>query len=93
MGIKAGDQVVLRDNDMNSFTVTVSALCENFVYNYIYMNKETYAEQTGALPEYKSAYAVVKRIWTSMKLRLPSPTGTMCLLFPLLQICGSELQP
>lgn len=35
--------------------MTVSALCENFVYNYIYMNKETYAEQMGALPEYKSA--------------------------------------
>ncbi len=60
MGIKIGDQVVLRDNDMNSFTVTVSALCENFVYNYIYINKETYVEQLSAEPAYKSAYAMVK---------------------------------
>ena len=60
MGIKEGDKVTLRDSDMNSLTVTVSALCENFVYNYIYINKGTYAGQLGAEPEYKSAYAVVK---------------------------------
>lgn len=60
MGIKAGDRVVLRDNDRNSFTVTVSALCENFVSNYIYINNETYEEQLGRKPEYKSAYVSVK---------------------------------
>lgn len=59
MGIKVGSQILLRDNDMNSFTVTVSALCENFVYNYIYISNETYIEQLGAEPEYKSAYAKV----------------------------------
>lgn len=60
MGIKIGNQIILRDNDMNSFTVTVSALCENFIYNYIYINKETYTEQLGTEPAYKSAYTVVK---------------------------------
>lgn len=60
MGIHEGDTVTLRDNDMNSLSVTVSALCENFVYNYIYISKETYAAQIGAQPEYKSAYACVK---------------------------------
>ena len=60
MGIEVGDEITLRDNDMNSFTVTVSALCDNFVYNYIYINKETYIHQLGKEPEYKSAYAVVK---------------------------------
>lgn len=59
MGIKAGDEVLLRDNDMNVIRVRISALCENFVYNYIYLNKETYREQIGAEPEYKSAYAIV----------------------------------
>ncbi len=60
MGIHEGDTVTLRDNDMNSLSVTVSALCENFVYNYIYISKETYAAQIGAQPEYKSAYACIK---------------------------------
>lgn len=60
MGIRIGDQVVLRDNDMNRMTVTVSALCENFVYNYIYISKDTYAEQLGKQPDYKSAFVLVK---------------------------------
>lgn len=59
MGIRAGDEILLRDNDMNVIRVRISALCENFVYNYIYLNKETYREQIGAEPEYKSAYAIV----------------------------------
>lgn len=60
MGIKAGDRVTFRDNDMNSFTVTISGLCENFVYNYIYLSKETYEEQLSRAPEYKSAYVNVE---------------------------------
>lgn len=60
MGIKVGDEITLRDNDMNSFRVTVSALCENFVSNYIYIHRETYADRLLKEPEYKSAYAVVK---------------------------------
>ncbi len=58
MGIRQGDTAVLRDSDMNSITVTVSALCENFVYNYIYISKETYEKQLGKEPEYKSAYVL-----------------------------------
>lgn len=60
MGITVGDKVVLRDNDMNSLEVTISAICENFVYNYIYISKEAYAAQLGREPEYKSAYVNVK---------------------------------
>lgn len=60
MGIKVGDQVTFRDNDRNSFTVRITGLCENFVYNYIYINKETYIGQTNTEPEYKGAYTVVR---------------------------------
>ncbi|MCM1121107.1 MAG: FtsX-like permease family protein [Eubacterium sp.] len=59
MGIKVGDEVVLRDNDMHSIRVKITALCDNYVYNYIYISEETYRAQIGAEPEYKSAYAVV----------------------------------
>lgn len=59
MGIRVGDEVALRDNDMNRIRVRVSALCENFVYNYVYINGDTYRDQTGAEPEYKSAFAAV----------------------------------
>lgn len=60
MGIQAGDEVILRDSDRNSLEVKVTALCENFVYNYIYLDKETYQAQLGAEPEYKSAFALAK---------------------------------
>lgn len=60
MGIRVGDEILLRDNDMNGIRVKVSALCENFVYNYVYISKETYQNHVGAEPEYKSAYAVVR---------------------------------
>lgn len=60
MGIKVGDQVVFHDNDRNSFTVRIAGLCENFVSNYIYINKETYIEQMGMEPDYQGAYAVVR---------------------------------
>ena len=59
LGIKAGDEVVLRDSDMNSLAVKVIGLSENFVSNYIYISKDTYKEQLGIWPEYKSAYALV----------------------------------
>lgn len=57
LGIEVGDEVTIRDNDKNSFSVTVSGLCENFVYNYIYVSRETYVEKLGHEPEFKSAYA------------------------------------
>ncbi len=60
MGIRAGDEVTLRDGDRKSLTVKVTALCENFVDNFIYINRETYEEQTGAVPEYKNAFVVVR---------------------------------
>lgn len=60
LGIKAGDQIVIRDSDMNQISVTVKELCENYVYNYIYLNNETYYNQLGKYPEYKGAYATVK---------------------------------
>lgn len=59
MGIKPGSRIVIWDNDRNEMTVTVSGLCENYVYNYIYLSKDTYEEQTGMEPEYKSAYVNV----------------------------------
>lgn len=60
LGIKVGEQITLWDHDRNGLSVTVSALCENFVYNYIYINKETYTKQMGKGPKYRSAYAMVK---------------------------------
>lgn len=60
LGIKIGDQVTFRDADMNSFSVTVTALGENFVSNYLYISAETYKAALKREPDYRSAYAVVR---------------------------------
>ena len=60
MGIRVGDEIELRDADMRRLRVKVVGLCENFVYNYVYISKETYTAQMGEEPEYTSAFAVVK---------------------------------
>ncbi len=60
LGIKAGDKITIRDSEMNQLEVTVKALCENYVYNYIYINKDTYFNQLGRYPEYKGAFAFAR---------------------------------
>ena len=60
MGIQIGDEIVLRDADMRQIRVKVTNMCENFVYNYVYISKETYETQLREKPEYASAFADVK---------------------------------
>ncbi len=60
LGIRPGDNVVLWDSDRNRISVKVAAVCENFIYNYAYISKETYQDQIGKEPAFQSAYATVK---------------------------------
>lgn len=47
MGLKVGDKITVTDSDHKEITVTVTALCENFVYNYLYINMDTYKDVYG----------------------------------------------
>lgn len=55
-GVHKGDTIELWDEDRNVITVTISGISQNFVYNYVYLSSDTYEEQMGAAPEYKTAY-------------------------------------
>lgn len=46
-GISAGDTVELTLGSRPPVKVTVTALCENYVYNYIYLSRETYSAASG----------------------------------------------
>lgn len=59
-GIGIGDVILLRDGDMNRLEVTVSGIFENFIYNYVYINAETYEQETGKEAEFKTAYLNLK---------------------------------
>jgi putative ABC transport system permease protein len=55
-GIRVGDTITLSDGDMKSLTLTVSGVQENYIYNYVYISKETWEAQMGEAPECKKAY-------------------------------------
>lgn len=55
-GIKVGTRITVRDENQHAIEATVSGICQNFIYNYVYLSDETYEEQMGEAPEYKSAY-------------------------------------
>lgn len=56
MGIKAGDTVTLRNSQMQEITVTVAAVFDNNVYNYVIVSMDTLREQLGEEPEYQMAF-------------------------------------
>lgn len=55
-GIRVGDEITLRDEEMRTVSVTVAAVQENYIYNYVYLSEETWREQTGEEPERKTVY-------------------------------------
>lgn len=60
LGIRNGDTITVRDADLNTLTLTVSAVYDNNVYNYIIVSPETIQSQWGEAPENQMAYITVK---------------------------------
>ena len=42
LGVKQGDNIILKDSDEKEIEVTISNIVENYVSHYVYMSKETY---------------------------------------------------
>ena len=59
LGIKVGDSLTLRDESMQELKLTVAAINENFLYNYVYIDKDSYLNQFGEAAECKTAYVNV----------------------------------
>mgnify|MGYP003372956778 FL=1 len=53
--LKVGDSLTVYDSEMNPLTVEISGLCDNYVYNYLYINEDTYKPAWGT-PEINSTY-------------------------------------
>lgn len=56
LGIGVGDEVVLQDDEMREIHVTVTGINRNYIYNYAYIDSETYEAQIADRVEYKTAY-------------------------------------
>ena len=59
LDLEIGDTVTLRTSDMKSLEVTVSAVFQNYVFYYVYIDAETCLDQWGYVPEYKTGYVNV----------------------------------
>ncbi len=56
IGAEVGSEVILRDSDMNEIPVTVTAIYNNYVNSYAYINSETYERFMGEMPEYTTLF-------------------------------------
>ncbi len=50
--VDVGDQINFADSDGNIYTVTVSAIAENYTFHYIYMTQSVYKQAVGEDPEF-----------------------------------------
>ncbi len=57
--ISVGDEVTYNDGD-KSYTVTIDAICENYIYNYIYISPDYYKQLYGKEPLYNTVVSGVK---------------------------------
>lgn len=55
-GIQVGDMVSLRNEDMRELSVRITAVMENYIYNYVYIAPETWTEAFGTEPERRMVY-------------------------------------
>ncbi|MGN0658520.1 MAG: FtsX-like permease family protein [Emergencia sp.] len=53
--LSTGDTILLRDEDGREMELTLSGICENYVYNYVYVSPDSCLEQWGYEPDTKSA--------------------------------------
>ena len=60
LGIVTGDQITLRNADLQSMTLTVSGIYDNHVYNYAIVSPQTIRQQWNQTPELQMAYLILK---------------------------------
>lgn len=54
--VDVGDEIYVTDEDNLRLPARISAITENYVYNYIYMTPEMYQNIFGTMPEYNVLY-------------------------------------
>ena len=60
LGIIPGDEITIRDPDLQELTVTVSGIFDNHVYSYAIVHPDTIESQWGEAPEKQVAYVTVR---------------------------------
>ena len=58
--VQVGDTITLRDDEMRELHLTITAIQENYIYNYVHISEAAWEEQMGEEPKRKTAYVNVK---------------------------------
>ena len=56
LNVKAGDTIMIRDEDKGDLEVKISAVCENYLGHYLYMTPKLYEKVFGETAEYNSFF-------------------------------------
>ncbi len=54
--LSVGDSITIQDGDSRRYTAVISAISENYMYNYLYMTPDTYETLYGEPPEYNTLF-------------------------------------
>ncbi len=60
LGVRVGDEIMIEDSELNQIPVTVSGICKNYVYSYVFINADAYVDIMKEQPHYKTVYANFK---------------------------------
>ena len=58
LGVAQGDTVLLRSDELGELEATVSAVSDNYVFNYAYLSADTYHQQTWDWPDFNTLYVL-----------------------------------
>lgn len=58
--LKTGDRIMLRDKNYHTMKVRISAVCDNYVNDFLYLGTGTYTKGFGSAPERKLAYVIAE---------------------------------
>ena len=60
LDVKAGDTINIQDSSNGEMAVKITAVCENYMYHYLYMTPVLYEKIYGKALEYNSVYFLMK---------------------------------
>ena len=58
LSVAQGDTVLLRSDELGELEATVSAVSDNYVFNYAYLSADTYHQQTWDWPDFNTLYVL-----------------------------------
>lgn len=62
LSLSKGDKIEFNDNNYNSYSFTIAAVVENYIYHYVYMTESTYKQVTNEEMIVNTAYIKLKNL-------------------------------